>query len=242
MPAWSPMFLGATALKFFLDADTIAQADNTAVATWTGKINSKDAANATGAEQPTLQTNEINGHSIVRFDGTDDDLTITTHGLNKPCTIATVFKFTGAVATVRVFSSTNMMLTRSGSTNTTVLMSGGSSVQYGTAADTAYHIHVLQFAGAGNSTGSFDGTATSTAAGTGAPSANLVIGGSGTSVWTAMDMACILGVNGLVSSENIARLEGYLAHRYGLAANLPGGHVYKSAAPIITQSGGSGVY
>ena len=33
------------------------------------------------------------------------------------------------------------------------------------------------------------------------------------------------------SAANIEKLEGYLAHKWGLEGNLPGGHTYKSSAP-----------
>jgi hypothetical protein len=58
-----------------LDARYIAQADNTAVSTWTDRSGSGyDFAQATGANQPTLQTGEVGGSPIVRFDGSSDYL------------------------------------------------------------------------------------------------------------------------------------------------------------------------
>lgn len=54
-----------------LDARYIAQADNTAVSTWSDRSgNGYDFAQATGANQPTLQVGEVGGSSIVRFNGT----------------------------------------------------------------------------------------------------------------------------------------------------------------------------
>lgn len=35
-----------------------------------------------------------------------------------------------------------------------------------------------------------------------------------------------------ISNDDRLRLEGYLAHKYGVASVLPGGHIYKTAAPI----------
>ncbi len=59
-----------------LDARYIAQADNTAVSTWSDRSASGyDFSQATGANQPTLQTGEVGGSSIVRFDGSNDKLT-----------------------------------------------------------------------------------------------------------------------------------------------------------------------
>ena len=60
---------------FVLDARFIDQADNTAVSTWADRSgNGYDVSQATGANQPTLQTQEQGGSSIVRFDGTNDFL------------------------------------------------------------------------------------------------------------------------------------------------------------------------
>ena len=59
-----------------LDARYINQADNTAVSTWSDRSASGyDFSQATGANQPTLQTAEVGGSSIVRFDGSNDKLT-----------------------------------------------------------------------------------------------------------------------------------------------------------------------
>jgi hypothetical protein len=58
-----------------LDARYIAQADNTAVSTWTDRSgNGYNFAQATGANQPTLQVGELGGSSVVRFDGSNDYL------------------------------------------------------------------------------------------------------------------------------------------------------------------------
>lgn len=60
---------------FVLDARFINQADNTAVSTWADRSgNGYDVSQATGANQPTLQTGEVGGSSIVRFDGSNDYL------------------------------------------------------------------------------------------------------------------------------------------------------------------------
>ena len=42
---------------------------------------------------------------------------------------------------------------------------------------------------------------------------------------------CII-INGTLSQATREKIEGYLAHKWGLAANLPGAHPYKSAPPM----------
>lgn len=59
-------------LKAWYDASSIAQADNSAVTSWTDSSgNGWTVTQATGAAQPTLQTAELNGKPVVRFDGSD---------------------------------------------------------------------------------------------------------------------------------------------------------------------------
>ncbi len=63
-------------LKLWLKADAITGvADGGAVATWPDASgNAFDATEATN--QPTLQTSEINGWPVVRFDGTNDNMEV----------------------------------------------------------------------------------------------------------------------------------------------------------------------
>lgn len=46
-------------------------------------------------------------------------------------------------------------------------------------------------------------------------------------------VAEMLFVDGLVPTETRQRIEGYLAHKWGLTASLPNGHPYKSAPPYV---------
>jgi hypothetical protein len=41
----------------------------------------------------------------------------------------------------------------------------------------------------------------------------------------------LLIYNSVLSDKQIQQIEGYLAHKWGLLANLPSNHLYKSAAP-----------
>lgn len=48
-----------------------------------------------------------------------------------------------------------------------------------------------------------------------------------------MDLYELLVIPGVADSLTIAKVEGYLAHKWGLAANLPSSHPYKSEAPSL---------
>lgn len=47
------------------------------------------------------------------------------------------------------------------------------------------------------------------------------------------DIACVLVSNTRPSDTDIDKLFGWAAHKYGLTANLPGGHPYKTVAPTV---------
>jgi hypothetical protein len=50
--------------------------------------------------------------------------------------------------------------------------------------------------------------------------------------WTRADMNEVVIVPSVLSDEDRQKLEGYLAHKWGMQANLPSGHPYKDAAPL----------
>ena len=63
-------------MQLWLRADKITGlSDGDSVTTWLDESGqSNDVTQATAANKPTWQTNEINGLAVVRFDGTDDHL------------------------------------------------------------------------------------------------------------------------------------------------------------------------
>lgn len=74
------------------------QADNTAVSTWEDRTaTNNDATQASAANQPTYETNELNGNPAVRFDGSNDFLSFTT----------SVFSYTGGATVVAVVKATS---------------------------------------------------------------------------------------------------------------------------------------
>lgn len=66
----------------------------------------------------------------------------------------------------------------------------------------------------------------------GSSSAEVVLGAATPGASFAdMDLAAIVIGNTNPSDSDILKLEGWAAHKYGLTANLPGGHPYKTVAP-----------
>ena len=52
-----------------------------------------------------------------------------------------------------------------------------------------------------------------------------------------MDVKEIVLTRELSAVDNL-RMEGYLAHKWGIAGNLPIGHTYKSEAPMVATGSG----
>ena len=63
--------------SYHYDARRLDLTDGTGVSTWTDLAGSNNATQATATNQPTFKTNIINGNPVVRFDGTNDFMAIT---------------------------------------------------------------------------------------------------------------------------------------------------------------------
>ena len=72
MAKWTPSNLSAT-LSAWFKADSLKAADGSSVSAWADSSgNGNNTAQASAARQPTLQTDELNGLPVVRFDGSND--------------------------------------------------------------------------------------------------------------------------------------------------------------------------
>ena len=64
------------------------------------------------------------------------------------------------------------------------------------------------------------------------PTFTLQIGSTGASTAPLTgELAEIICISGIASTTNRQRIEGYLAHKWGLTANLPSDHPYKTVGP-----------
>lgn len=65
-------------IKGWWKADSISQADGSSVSAWLDSSgNEAHMYQSSASAQPTLQTNELNGYPVVRFDGTNDFMNLT---------------------------------------------------------------------------------------------------------------------------------------------------------------------
>lgn len=88
-----------TGLLRWLVADDVAQTDGSNVASWPDRVAGGATTQATSGLQPTLQTAELNGHAVVRFDGTDDWMSTPSTALTSDLTVIAICKFATATPT-----------------------------------------------------------------------------------------------------------------------------------------------
>ena len=91
---------GRAGAAIVLDSRFINQSNNTAISQWDDRSgNAKNAIQATAANQPTFQTNILNGNPVVRFDGANppnsDFLSAGSVVVSQPITFVTVWKAIG---------------------------------------------------------------------------------------------------------------------------------------------------
>lgn len=79
-------------LDLWLQPSNVSQSDNTVIASVTMSVGG-DATQATEANKPTWQTNELNGYGVIRYDG-GDFLTTALSATQKPVTWFAVVKVT----------------------------------------------------------------------------------------------------------------------------------------------------
>jgi hypothetical protein len=247
MALWTPSELGTSTLTAWYKADSISGSDGDSVGSWADSSgNGHTTAQLTAARQPTLQTAELNGLSVVRFDGTNDilsdgDIAALDVGTGD-IWMATVFKSTDNSAVQNYFekgansfglktTAAGVLQMTLGATTNTPLQSAGNWSRTAFVIVTAHRVSAT-------CNGFVNGTATTTTGTTNTGSISnsdvLDIGsravGAGPMVG---DIAEVLLGGATLTDTNRQLIEGYLAHRYGLSGNLPSDHPYKNFAPTI---------
>jgi hypothetical protein len=239
---WLPSAISPTAWYI---ADSISGSDGDSVAAWPDSSgNAHNAAQAVTARQPTLQTKELNNHSVVRFDGSNDivsdsDIAALDVGTGD-IWLACVFKSTDDSGAQNFFEkgatefglrclSNGVLQFNLGGTTNVPLQSAGNWSRTEFVLATASRVSA-------NANGFVNGSASTTTnqTNTGSISNSDVfdIGARAVGAGTLTgDIAEIIVGGTTLATADRLRLEGYLAHKYGLQANLPNDHTYRFKAP-----------
>tara|TARA_R100000654_G_scaffold36152_2_gene61707 strand:+ start:2722 stop:4302 length:1581 start_codon:yes stop_codon:yes gene_type:complete len=244
---WTPDELGSSTLSAWFKADSITGADGSSVSSWEDSSgNGNNASQATSTRQPTLETNELAGLPVVRFDGTNDilsdsDISALDVGTGDVW-VAALFKCSDQSNVDFIFEKgTNqlaLMAAKNG--NLAVRLGGTNNIPLQTAGNWSRTEFVLVTGSRVSSTctGFVDGSpmTTTNTTNTGSISnANVFDIGAASVGGNPMqgDIAEILVGGATLSTQNREKIEGYLAWKYGLQANLPSSHTYRFHKPTI---------
>ena len=205
------------------DGDTFTQ--------WSDKSNFAHNANPTGGAttRPTYRTAVQNGKSIVRFDGTNDCLSVNPIAWAQSLSgmsMIIVSKFSNTSGTQTLTTSDQDDMGMFIDTNFKVTMAGVSADSSATA-DSSFHIHTLVFDGSqsGNAarlvyridgsakTLTFTGTVGAT---TSASNGTIFIGCDDSAEFMNGDVGEVLMFNKALSGAEISGLESYLTTKWGL--------------------------
>lgn len=208
-----------TGLQAWYKAETIAQADATAVSAWNDSTaNGRNLTQATGTSQPLYQTAIVNGLPVVRFDGVNDFMRSGAFTLNQPKTFAIVAKATapnGGYYIDGLTINTHAMQRFNG---TTYRLYAGSVLDVAVAEQSAFHIVIATFNGASSRLWFNGGTGATGGTGAAAGSGLTVgIGGNGTSTPLVGDIGEICVYNTAVAVSDVNGLGQHLASRFGLS-------------------------
>lgn len=247
MALWTPSDLDSGTLTAWYKADSISGSDGDPVSSWSDSSgNGNDLSQGTGTRQPTLQTEELNSLSVVRFDGSNDivsdgdiaDLDVGTGDIWLAC----VLKSTDTSALQNFFEKgpTDFGLRTTAAGVLQMVLGSVSNIPTQSAGNWSRTAFVLVTASRVSSTcnGFVNGSASDTTGTTNTASISnssvLDIGARGPGAG-AMDgdIAEVLVGGATLTDTNRQLIEGYLAHRYGLSGNLPSDHPYKNFAPTI---------
>lgn len=197
-------------------------------------------ATASSTARPSRVTGVLNGNAVVRFDGSNDRMTLGTNILNTSGATASIF----VVAKYNDTSGDNALISnRTDSSN-------GFTLRYSSATGLLYfhtgetpnlsrtitnQFNLIQVQRNGLSVAVGDnGTIGSSSTISGYDTSSTFYIGSETSgggSYLKGDIAMIIITDGLLGTSDRQKMEGWICHELGIEALLDAGHPYKSAPP-----------
>ena len=254
--SWDPSQLSSLAAWYKADAIT-GLSDGDPVSTWSDESASGWDATASSTDRPTYKTSILNGLPVVRFNGTDHYLALGAVDASRNVsgsTIYAVLQTDVTAATFRCWWFTGIAGSTSSARTLANLSSvariGGRTLDSDSFASvsvttnvpvSSWVLHGGVFDNANGTMAQFvqasaNGTASLGSSGTTSNTASsaVMIGTNGNASSTAFfdgDIAEIVFAHQALGTTDREKLEGYLAHKWGLTANLPSSHPYKSIAP-----------
>lgn len=246
---WRPNALGAS-LALWLDAEDTSSItlNGSTVSQWNDKSgNGRNATQGTSANQPTYSATGINNKASLNFDGTNDfmDFGLSASVINAAGSVFGVIRIT----TLQTNYNALVAWSQSGSVGPGVgpFASSGTFGLYGTfgsgatnvfdigptAAGTNYLFSILWSNNGLNVSGGLNGANNSaTRTNSFVTTVNGLLGKDASSYSSARIGEIIVAPSNLSTADR-QKTEGYLAWKWGLSANLPSNHPYKSLPPTV---------
>jgi hypothetical protein len=244
---WTPAQISTALWLDASDSSTITTVSG-AVSQWNDKSgNSRNAAEATN--RPALTSNALNSKNVVTFDGINDQLTINSSFLATTNLLIVCVAKDNNGGQGAVITSKNPLYDRSPNLGVTTGRTFEFDPGIGNGAEdfflssaitgASWRIVAGQILSSNSSLLAVDGTVES--------SSNALITFANLVTTTALgkyrtgsdpnfgafDLAEIVVLTAGSTLDARQRIEGYLAHKWGLTANLPNDHPYKTAAPTV---------
>lgn len=236
---WTPSELTTAAWYDAQDASSITHVAG-AMSQWNDKSgNAHHLKQSTEADKPTYGTGtEFAGKSVVSSDGGDWMVTDANFTLSANNTIFLVYSQTGSGRRYFLCQGGDSAYIGTQTSNTDfAFIHGGASFSHPNAGNPAMFTAVSASA---NYEMFFDGTSAYASAVEpnlyDGQTAQLVLNSRNTTVSQfsmAGEFAEIIYFNSTLSQADREKVEGYLAHRWGIEGSLPVAHPYKSSAPTI---------
>lgn len=237
--AWTPADLGA-GLLLHLKGDSLSGSDGDNIAAWNDVSgNGRNFTQATEADKPNLEVAELNGLNVVRFTGASTEYLVGPN-LTGIATSASLFYVTRAVAndsgTVGPGHFGSHTTNNHYTFTDTNLYNGDLATVRKTVGNPTPSVaswNILSIASAANDWKCrLGGTQIFTTATNTVGLSNPATLGSNNSLNAVFDgyIAEVVLMNG-IDTTNRDKVEGYLAHKWGITSVLDAGHPYKSSPP-----------
>ena len=239
---WNPSMLSTALWLDAADASTITESGGT-VSEWRDKSGNGSHVLQSGSSfRPVVASNILNSKPVIRFDGIDDRLATATALFTTPIfgvySVSANRNPSGESSWAGQYISGDFgrtLIYQNGiSTRLAAVFDGVGSIVYTGTADSNFHLfgyeknlnngQLYYEAVSRGTSGSLSTTIANTVWRIGTPAA-------GNAFAAALDAAEIVILSAPASTANRQKIEGYLAHKWGLTANLPAGHPYKLVGP-----------
>jgi hypothetical protein len=248
---WNPSMISTALWLDAADASTVT-ASSGLVDEWRDKSGNARHATGTTTTRPAYASTTLNGKNTFTFDGTDDRLVISAVSMHtglysvfavaRAATANTLLMVCSQDRSTNVASRNGQYIRTNSATPETITFDNAGSAFTATATSTVTNWNsyssiresalITLFANGNTGTGV-------AVTGTAASNANPMTIGSRESTantfnnhWNG-DMAEIIFLGSAATTDTRQRIEGYLAHKWGLTASLPADHPFKTVGPTL---------